>query len=190
MRPTLAPTACVKSTVFPSHLLLCLLLWASDNSARVEKVPNFTVSVDKLSSPSKGQTVNGECTPEENRGELCCGPRSANYTVLSCNAQCSGYSYFALEAGGVCTCDFEYMVPTSLAENMCKPEQLARCSSGQSNISCTGLFAVQEGLTFEKTTGNITSGDTCEGVFAGWCTETGGAALAHSQSHIESRTRN
>ncbi|KAK3254787.1 hypothetical protein CYMTET_36016 [Cymbomonas tetramitiformis] len=130
------------------------------SSGHVEMLPSPSETLERFASSEETevQFLQGECVPEEFRGDLCCGPRGINYTISSCNEQCSGYSYFALEANGVCTCDNVYLVPDSLVEDLCQPEQLARCSTGKSDSSCTGLFAVTETFDFESPKGNGTSG--------------------------------
>ncbi|KAK3273032.1 hypothetical protein CYMTET_18708, partial [Cymbomonas tetramitiformis] len=98
-----------------------------------------------------------ECAEDSRKGDLCCGPHASNYTVETCNAQCAEYAYFALETGGICSCDHIYTIPASLSENFCDSERLALCEKG--SASCTGLFAVFDKVAAQSQPGEVTSAD-------------------------------
>ncbi|KAK3241709.1 hypothetical protein CYMTET_48556 [Cymbomonas tetramitiformis] len=127
------PPAC--SSCLRLTLVFTVLLWAAFKVSTDEAAENQVVEEGTHAAWTDGVS-------DESIGDLCCGPRGSNYTVSSCLSQCTGYSYFVVEAGGVCSCDHEYKVPASLRGGLCgAAKQKTRC--GLSDTFCPRVFSVQ-----------------------------------------------
>ena len=54
------------------------------------------------------------CFVDDEDRDFCCGPKKYGYDMASCAASCVGYSFFALQNGGWCSCDNDYGTPLSM----------------------------------------------------------------------------